>query len=134
MHVSIDDFDLVARCGVFNEGDNGVPEGWVEIQRFDRIDREFGSRTAKVFKSDAHAACAVARRAGSGALLFDPATGATMMLDTRFGEEGTTRLQANVRTAMERAIAEGDAENEGTTVRWLCIVPRCAAEKAGLLA
>lgn len=120
---------LSGRCGAFNVGENGVPEGWVEIQRFDSVDVE----GAEPFESDEHAACAVARATRSGALLFDVETGATLMLDTTAGAEGTTSVRADVRTATERQIKDGDAENDGTPVRWICIVTRIAAEKAGVL-
>lgn len=85
------------------------------------------------FESDEHAVCAVARVARCGALLFDVESGATLMLDTKLGAEGSTVVRADVRTRMERQIEDGDRENDGHKPRWICIVPRMAAQIARVL-
>jgi hypothetical protein len=147
--------ELRARCGVFNETDHGTsenaPEGWVEIQRFASIDREFGSKSAEPFESDEHAALAVAELGGArgtamhyecGAGLFEPVdlaglgtsperwtalAGAAEILggDHYPDEDGLVTF-----TIDPSPRRRGRDEVGGS---WICIVPRSVAIAAGLL-
>jgi len=122
--------ELAARCGVFNETDHGTsenaPEGWVEIQHFDTIDREFGSKSAQPFESDEHAALAVAEIGG--------ALGTAMHYETISGILEPVSLDglgtSHERWMVLRSMAALQNGNDG---HWICIVPRSVAIAAGLI-
>lgn len=119
--------ELRARCAVFNDeiDERNAPEGWVEIQRNDTIDREFGSASAEIFESDEHAALAVAEQGGARgtAMHYEEVSG--LFEPVSLDGCGTTPERWSDLRRMA-AVASG---NDG---HWITIVPRSVAKAAGL--
>jgi hypothetical protein len=124
--------ELLARCGVFNETGHGTsenaPEGWVEIQAFDSIDREFGSRTVEPFAQDEDAAVAVAAAGGAPgtAMFYETVSGLFEPIPLDGLAVNAERWDAM--DLMASTLRKGRGARH-----WICIVPRSVAKAAGLL-